>query len=273
MTVSSNYHVELNPSDAGFQDRVVVMGLIKEIAQSQTIETSKGKSFKVVVLTEVDGMSKDAQQALRRTMEKYQANCRIVLLCNNPCKVIEPLRSRCLGVRVAAPTHEEIVTVLQSVASKEGISSSQFPVALAQRIAQQSQRNLRRAILSLEACKAQHWPFEETTPVALADWEIFITQLAAGIVEEQSTKRLHLVRGKLFELLANCIPPPIIFEMLSHHLMKKMDNTLKHEIAHWAAHYEHQSRQGTKPIFHLEAFVAKVMKIYKTFLLSLGMDM
>lgn len=61
--------------------------------------------------------------------------------------------------------------------------------------------------------------------------------------------------------------------MLSVNLMKKMDNTLKHEIAHWAAHYEHQSRLGTKPIFHLEAFVAKVMKIYKTFLLSLGMDM
>ena len=115
MTVSSNHHVELNPSDAGFQDRVVVMGLIKEIAQSQTIETSKGKPFKVVVLTEVDSMSKDAQQALRRTMEKYQANCRIVLLCNNPCKVIEPLRSRCLGVRVGAPTNDEVtLCALQS---------------------------------------------------------------------------------------------------------------------------------------------------------------
>ena len=272
MTVSSSYHVELSPSDAGFQDRVVVMGLIKEIAQSQTIETSKGKPFKVVVLTEVDSMSKDAQQALRRTMEKYQANCRLVLMCNNPCKVIEPLRSRCLGVRVAAPTNEEIVSVLETVANKEGISP--FPNSLAQRIAQQSQRNLRRAILSLEACKAQHYPFSESTPVTLPDWEIFITQLAAGIVEEQSTKRLHLVRGKLFELLANCIPPSVIFELLAHHLMKKMDNTLKHEIAHWAAHYEHQSRLGTKPIFHLEAFVAKVMKVYKQFLLSLGpMDM
>ena len=87
MTVSSNYHVELNPSDCGFQDRVVIMGLIKELAQSQTIETAKGKPFKVVVLTEVDNMSREAQQALRRTMEKYQANCRIVLVCNNACKV------------------------------------------------------------------------------------------------------------------------------------------------------------------------------------------
>jgi len=267
MTVSSNYHVELNPSDVGFQDRVVVMGLIKELAQSQTIETTKGKQFKVVLLTEVDNMSKDAQQALRRTMEKYQANCRVVLVCNNPCKVIEPLQSRCLGVRVAAPTHEEIVSVLENISSKEGIVA--LPSALGLRIAQQSHRNLRRAILSLEACKAQHYPFSEHTVVSLADWQTFISQLASGIVEEQSTKRLLLVRGKMFELLANCIPPQIIFEELSEQLMKKMDNTLKHEIAHWAAHYEHQSRLGTKPIFHLEAFEAKVMSAYKKFLSSL----
>merc|ERR1712100_661704 len=122
MTVSSNYHIELNPSDVGIQDRVVGMGLIKELAQSQTIETTKGKNFKVVLLTEVDNMSRDAQQALRRTMEKYQANCRIILVCNNPCKVIEPLRSRCLSIRVQAPTNEEIVTVLEGISAKEGIS-------------------------------------------------------------------------------------------------------------------------------------------------------
>lgn len=53
LTVSSNYHCEINPSDVGVQDRVVVMTLIKEIAGSQTIETNKGKAFKVVLMTEV----------------------------------------------------------------------------------------------------------------------------------------------------------------------------------------------------------------------------
>lgn len=64
---------------------------------------------------EVDRLSKNAQHALRRTMEKYTATCRLVLCCNNPSKVIDPLRSRCLGIRVGAPTTDEVRASLHSL--------------------------------------------------------------------------------------------------------------------------------------------------------------
>ncbi|CAN0253903.1 unnamed protein product, partial [Hapterophycus canaliculatus] len=62
----------------------------------------------VVVLVGVDRLTKQAQAGLRRTMEKYTSSCRLILLCHSPSKVIEPVRSRCLGVRVPAPGEEEV---------------------------------------------------------------------------------------------------------------------------------------------------------------------
>ncbi len=47
--------------------------------------------------------------------------CRIILCCESISRVIAPLRSRCLPVRVAAPTVPAIVKVLQHVAKRENL--------------------------------------------------------------------------------------------------------------------------------------------------------
>lgn len=55
-------------------------------------------------------------------------------------QVIPAIRSRCLNIRVPAPSLDDIVTVIQSVAKKEGCN---LPGPLAKRIAEKSKRNLR----------------------------------------------------------------------------------------------------------------------------------
>ncbi|CAA0809776.1 Replication factor C subunit 3 [Striga hermonthica] len=264
-TLSSTHHVELSPSDAGFQDRYVVQEIIKEMAKNRPIDTKGKKGFKVLVLNEVDKLSREAQHSLRRTMEKYSSSCRLILCCNSSSKVTEAIRSRCLNMRINAPTDGEIVKVLEFIGKKEGL---QLPSGFADRIAQQSNRSLRRAILSLEACRVQQYPFTANQPIPPMDWEEYVSEIASSILKEQSPKRLFEVRGKVYELLVNCIPPEIILKRLLYELLKKLDSELKHEISHWAAYYEHRLRLGQKAIFHLEAFVAKFMSVYKGFLIE-----
>lgn len=91
-------------------------------------------------------------------------------------QILAPIRSRCLALRVGAPTHEEVSAaffmwikheskslirllftpqirgILEHVAGKEHFK---FAPELGMNIAKASNRNLRRAILMLEACRSQ----------------------------------------------------------------------------------------------------------------------
>ena len=150
--VASVYHLEIIPSDVGSYDRVVVQDLLKEVAQTQQVDQSARQRFKVVVINEADHLSRDAQAALRRTMEKYSPNLRLILLANSTANIITPIKSRTLLVRVAAPSVQEICQVLKKVGNSEGWIEAP---GLNNRIAKESGRNLRRALLMFEAVHAQ----------------------------------------------------------------------------------------------------------------------
>ncbi|CAG8975442.1 hypothetical protein HYALB_00012130 [Hymenoscyphus albidus] len=256
--VASVYHLEITPSDVGNYDRVVVQDLLKEVAQTQQVDQSAKQKFKVVVINEADHLTRDAQAALRRTMEKYSPNLRLILLANSTANIIAPIRSRTLLVRVPAPTEGEICDVLAKSGKKEG-----FPAAreLEKRIARESGRNLRRALLMFEACHAQNEKVTETTPIPPPDWEALISTVAKEMVEEHNPARILQVRAKLYDLLTHCIPPSMILKTLTFKLIPLVDDALKSDIVKWSAFYEHRIRLGTKSIFHLEAFVAKFMRI------------
>ncbi len=333
--LSSHYHVEVNLADVGNYDRQVIQHLIKEIAETKAVSfsnpqhsqdddwpTIKGNSssssasspppppFKIIVLTEVERLSAGAQQALRRTMEQQMSTCRLILCSQNSSRVSRPLQSRCFLIRVSAPTEQEIIPILQRVATlavappghlppqgqqgplpatiKQQQAPSPLSLSTAQRIARESCRNLRTAILLLEATYIdKKWDGLVDPPPMIAgplavvkpgygssklgsppEWERVLDEMAFAILEEQSPARLLAVRGKLYQLLANCVPPDLLLKTLLISLLRRLDDRMSHELVRLAAVYDHKLKVGTKPIFHIEAFVSKFMTIYKKWLIE-----
>ena len=82
--------LEINASD----DRKleVVRTQIREFAQTMKIGDVP---FKIIHLDEMDGMTTDAQNALKRVMERYSENVRFIITCNDRNKIIHPIQSRC----------------------------------------------------------------------------------------------------------------------------------------------------------------------------------
>lgn len=111
--------MELNASDERGID--VVRETVKTFARVKSIGEIP---FKIMILDEADNMTSDAQQALRRTMERYTGTCRFVLCANYSGRIIEPIQSRCAPFRFTYLPREEHDRYLKEIAEKEKVKVS-----------------------------------------------------------------------------------------------------------------------------------------------------
>ncbi len=77
--------------------------------------------FKIIFLDECDSLTKEAQQALRRTMENFTNTTRFVLSCNYSSKIIDPIQSRCTIFRFKPLEKEYIKEIIEEIAKHEKI--------------------------------------------------------------------------------------------------------------------------------------------------------
>ncbi|MFH1210980.1 MAG: replication factor C small subunit [archaeon] len=108
--------LELNASDERGID--VVRSTIKDFARTKAVGDVP---FKIIFLDECDSLTKEAQQALRRTMENFTNTTRFVLSCNYSSKIIDPIQSRCTIFRFKPLEKEQIHQIIEEIAKNEKI--------------------------------------------------------------------------------------------------------------------------------------------------------
>ena len=108
--------MELNASDE--RGIKIVRETVKTFARTRSIGEIP---FKILILDEADNMTSDAQQALRRTMERFTETCRFIMIANYSGKIIEPLQSRCAPFRFSYMSKEDQDRYLRNIIEKENI--------------------------------------------------------------------------------------------------------------------------------------------------------
>jgi len=137
-------YLELNASDE--RGINVVREKVKTFARTKSIGDIP---FKIIFLDEADALTNEAQQALRRTMEKYTKTCRFILSCNYSSKIIEPIQSRCVVFRFKPLEKEDVIERLEEVAKQEKLKVDSKALTA---IFYVSLGDLRKAINILQAC-------------------------------------------------------------------------------------------------------------------------
>ena len=121
MINQSRYHIIIEPNNNGF-DKYLIQEIIQEYAKTENLTIFKYKKlFKVVIINKIDNLSYSAQASLRRTMEKYADTCKFIFICDQLSKIIEPLRSRCLLIRIPLPNDLQIIETITQISLRENI--------------------------------------------------------------------------------------------------------------------------------------------------------
>lgn len=135
--------LELNASDARGID--VIRDRVKSFARTRPLGDAP---YKIISLDEADSLTRDAQHALRRTMERYVTSCRFCLIVNYSSRIIEPIQSRCAIFRFPRLNEKELTKRINHIAKEEQVELSSEGL---QAILYVSGGDLRRAINVLQA--------------------------------------------------------------------------------------------------------------------------
>jgi len=108
----------------------------------------QNSTFKMVILSEIDCMSFEAQSALRRIIEKYSKTTRFCLICNSINKISKPIISRCVKFLFKPIPDNLIQTKLLAIANNENLNECMKN--LIPDIAHISKGDLRKSINLLE---------------------------------------------------------------------------------------------------------------------------
>jgi len=134
--------IEFNASD----DRT--LNFVREkIIPAMRYRSFTGK-YKIIFLDETDSMTKEALFCLRRPMELYEKNAKIIFSCNDDGNIIDAIRSRCISFHFKPIPRDLIVQRLKLIAQREGVNVTDDILG---EIAEKSRGDLRKAINLLEA--------------------------------------------------------------------------------------------------------------------------
>ncbi|MFW9984193.1 MAG: replication factor C small subunit [Candidatus Odinarchaeota archaeon] len=139
---SGNF-LELNASDERGID--VIRNRVKSFARTSPLGDAP---FKIISLDEADSLTRDAQHALRRTMERYVSSCRFCLIVNYSSRIIEPIQSRCAIFRFPRLDQQQLKKRINYIAKQEGVELSEDGI---EAILYVCSGDMRRAINVLQA--------------------------------------------------------------------------------------------------------------------------
>jgi replication factor C subunit 3/5 len=254
----SKYHIIIEPNSNGF-DKYLIQEIIQDYAKIELLNILKYKKlFKIVVINKIDNLSYYAQASLRRTMEKYANTCKFIFICDQLSKIIEPLRSRCLLIRVPLPTNTQIMQTLLHISDKENIDIS--PADL-DTIISKSENKVNLAICLLEM-KKNNFDYKENWECLIDKIVKLILDLNNNNIKETIDVIIKITANFYILFITNISTKEIVRRLMKKILLNLESIELKLRLIEITSIFELRIVQGTRHVIHLEAYIIRIIYLF-----------
>ena len=242
--------LELNASDERGID--VIRNKVKNFARSKAIDEKI--AFKLIYLDESDALTKDAQHALRRTMEDYAQTTRFILSCNYSSKIILPIQSRCAVFRFKPLSSEIVESIFAKIAKEENLKIGKKATSF---IYQASEGDMRKAENILQACAAISKNIDEK----------IVNQVVSFAEPEEMSQIIKLAlkgdfasaKNKLTDVMVKhgLSGMDAIIQMQKQIWISDLDDKLKIKLIRACGEYEFRLVEGSNEFVQLSALLAE----------------
>jgi replication factor C small subunit len=245
--------LELNASDERGIDIVRVK--VKDFARTKAIGEVP---FKIIFLDECDALTREAQQALRRTMENFTKTCRFILSCNYSSKIIEPIQSRCAVFKFRPLAKEELLSIIDLIAKKEGLTITPEAKDALIVVSEGDCRKLENMLQSTASSSShitEKTVYSISSQVAPKDVKEILSLSAEGKFPE--------ARKKLLDVMLECglSGLDMVKQFQQEIWALPADNSRKLEMIRLLGEIEFRLVEGSDEYLQLEAFLAGVSVI------------
>ena len=243
--------LETNASDERGID--VVRHKIKDFSRMKSIGNVP---YKLVILDEADALTRDAQQALRRTMENFTNTTRFILICNYSSKIIDPIQSRCSVFRFRSLSEKDQEKFIDRIVKEEKLKVTPDGIKALMALAEGDLRrvaNLLQASSALKRNITDDVVYEAASRAKPKDVEEMLKTIMKGDFKE-ARKKLHdmlLIQGLAAEDIIKEIHQQIYsLDIPEEDKIKLVDKT---------GEYDFRISEGGSDLIQLEALLAQFL--------------
>ena len=241
--------LELNASDTRGID--TIRQNVKDFARTRAIGNVP---FKIIFLDEADALTREAQQALRRTMENYTQTCRFILSANYSSKIIEPIQSRCVVFRFKQLDEKDVHEIIEKISKDEKLKIDE---KAKEALVEISEGDCRRLENILQSCAAISSHITDDLIHSMAS--VAKPKEIREVLELALKNKFIESRNKLLDLMLNygLAGIDIIKQVQKEILELSIDNKSKMLLIEKCGEIEFRMTEGSDEFIQLEALLSQ----------------